>query len=453
MVRQAHNMETASETRMDLVDSAIRPTAGNPSRFELLFESNPSPVMVINRETLQFLAVNDAALAFYGYDREEFLALRLPDIRPEQIQGEIQGMIERFSDPTLPDVPRLHVTKGGERRIVRVSARVFDYDGVSAILATIFDMTRQQRMEEEVHRARQFLKTIVDRVPSALYVKDAETGQYILYNPAAERMFGRVRDSMIGRTAAQLFSPDEAARIAEQDEAVMHAGPEGISSEGSFRVGDGSHRHVRIKKVVIGDSEPGERRYILAVAEDITEERQREERIAHMASHDELTGLANRWLLQQRLEEARRDAAGAGGMIAIHYIDMDGFKGVNDSRGHAAGDALLKAVAVRMLETVRRTDLVARLGGDEFAVLQHPVQGEQEVAVLAGRLVERLSLPYLIESGESVVSASIGVALARGGQPVDQLIDEADQALYAAKRAGRNRFVIAGPAMEHDILP
>lgn len=414
---------------------------GPQNRFQVLFDLNPSPVMLINRETLHFIAINDAALEFYGYSRAAFLNLRLPDIRPEKIQGEIAGMIERFDDPTLPDVPRLHLTRSGERRIVRVSARELGYDGVPAILATIFDMTRQQRMEDEVRRARAFLKNVVDRVPSALFAKDAETGQYIFYNSAAERVFGHTREQVVGRTSSEIFPPAEAQRMLKQDQEALVAGPTGITAEEIIARPDGHDRYIRLKKVLITDGASDEKRYILGVAEDVTEERLREAEIAHLASHDVLTGLANRWLFHQRLQDAQRNASGSDDLLAIHYIDLDGFKAVNDTMGHATGDLLLKSVADRMLKAVRRSDLVARFGGDEFAILQTSIRNGHEATSLAERLVEGLAQPY--EIGEAVcrVSASVGVSLATIRSPAERIIESADSALYAAKRGGRRRYV------------
>ena len=424
------------------LEEAADPGAAQASRFQLLFDSNPSPVMVINRDSLQFIDVNAAALDFYGYTKDEFLALCLPDIRPELNAGDIEGMIKRFGDPTLPDVPRLHLTKAGERKIVRVSARTLDFDGVPAILATIFDMTRQQMMEDEVHRARAFLKSVVDRVPTALYAKDAATGQFIFCNSMAEQVFGLTRDQVVGRTTEQIFPPEEAARLLQQDARARQAGPAGIADEGIYIGRDGKKRRLHLKKVLISDGGPDARQYFLGVAEDVTEARLREAEIAHLASHDVLTGLPNRWLFHTRLHDAQKVDGHEDTCMAIHYIDLDGFKAVNDTLGHATGDLLLKCVAERMSQIVRRKDVVARFGGDEFAVLQTTVQHAREATCLAERLVHSLSEPYELNGHLCHVSASIGVAVAALRSPAERLIEQADAALYAAKRGGRKRFVL-----------
>ena len=423
---------------------AIDGPAQNTTGFEILFDATPTPILVLDRETLRFVRVNDAALAFYGYSLEEFLALRLPDIRPEKIPGEIEGMIARFDDPTLPDTPRLHLTKAGEWRIVKVNARIFDFDGRPAILAAVFDMTREQELQRDLRAAKTFLRNMVDGVPMAMFAKDAASGRYISYNSAAEQLFGIARADMIGNVAADVFGAEEARKFTEQDCQVQDAGPAGITSEVVICHPQRGERCIRMKKVVVSDGEADGRRYILAVAEDVTEERLREAQIAHYASHDGLTGLANRWLFQQKLAEARQ-AAGASGArgIAVHYIDLDGFKAVNDSWGHRVGDGVLAEAARRMQSILREGDVVARFGGDEFAVLQVGISSIRLVKVLAERLVATLSEPYHVDGHVCDIGASIGICRPRPSMTLDGVIEEADRALYTAKRQGKGRFVLS----------
>jgi diguanylate cyclase (GGDEF)-like protein len=182
----------------------------------------------------------------------------------------------------------------------------------------------------------------------------------------------------------------------------------------------------------------------IAIVEDVTERRQAEARVLYMATHDALTGLANRAELMtglaRRLTELREPAA----ILAVLYLDLDYFKSVNDTQGHAAGDALLKFMADRLRATAGPDDLVGRLGGDEFAVVQRVASAEAAVD-LARRLVAALDRPG--EQGGSGVS--IGLALAPGhGLDADQLLACADAALYAAKAAGKGRFRLYEPAME-----
>ncbi|OAI22719.1 hypothetical protein A1351_03935 [Methylosinus sp. R-45379] len=160
--------------------------------------------------------------------------------------------------------------------------------------------------------------------------------------------------------------------------------------------------------------------------------------LAALAGRDHLTGLANRILLQEKLEEAGARIEQAGGLFALHYLDLDRFKEVNDSFGHITGDALLRAVAERLTQTVRQGDTVARLGGDEFVVIQLGIQLSDEAELLARRIVQAVGAPYDLLGGTIQIGVSIGVALApRDGAGLEQLVSCADAALYRMKRKGR----------------
>lgn len=178
------------------------------------------------------------------------------------------------------------------------------------------------------------------------------------------------------------------------------------------------------------------------VLEDVNERRQAQARIAHMAHHDVLTGLPNRLLFTERLREAFRSGGGerASG-VALMCMDLDRFKEVNDTLGHAAGDQLLKSVAERINAVLREGDTVARLGGDEFAVIQVHANQPEAAAALARRLVETLCAPFRIGNSEVNIGASIGIALPRdGASSPEELMQQADMALYRAKESGRNQF-------------
>jgi diguanylate cyclase (GGDEF)-like protein len=176
------------------------------------------------------------------------------------------------------------------------------------------------------------------------------------------------------------------------------------------------------------------------VGSDVSIAKESEERIAHLASHDSLTGLPNRMSFQDSLMLGLEDVVQAGRRFALLCLDLDGFKAVNDTFGHPAGDALLRAVAGRLRHCVRDQDRIARVGGDEFSVLQ-PNGDAQTAAALALRIIENLSAPYQIDQIDVAISVSIGVALApENGVQLDELIRNGDRALYEAKLAGRRVF-------------
>jgi diguanylate cyclase (GGDEF)-like protein len=182
--------------------------------------------------------------------------------------------------------------------------------------------------------------------------------------------------------------------------------------------------------------------------EDITARRQAEAQIAHMAHHDPLTDLPNRVRLRERLEEALHHVR-RGDQLAVLYLDLDHFKSVNDTLGHSVGDALLKTVARRLLGCVRDTDTVARLGGDEFAVIQTALQQPTDAAKLATRIREELQQPYDLEDHQVPADVSIGISIAPSDSlDPDQLLKNADMALYRAKSDGRGTFRFFEPEMD-----
>jgi diguanylate cyclase (GGDEF)-like protein len=189
----------------------------------------------------------------------------------------------------------------------------------------------------------------------------------------------------------------------------------------------------------------------VATHEDITEQRRSEIKIEYMAHHDSLTDLANRVLLNDRLEHAlaRIDREG---MLAVHHLDLDQFKAVNDTFGHPAGDKLLKIVADRLRGLVRESDTIARMGGDEFVIVQVPISEPAEATSLAQRIIRLMSEPYDLDGHQAVIGASIGIAVGpNDGLSPDKLLRNADLALYRAKGDGRGTFRFFEPAMDQQM--
>ncbi|HMH60360.1 MAG TPA: EAL domain-containing protein [Bradyrhizobium sp.] len=186
----------------------------------------------------------------------------------------------------------------------------------------------------------------------------------------------------------------------------------------------------------------------VATHEDITEQRRSEVKIEYMAHHDSLTELANRVLLNERLEYAL-DRTDPEQMVAVHHLDLDQFKAVNDTFGHPAGDKLLRIVADRLRGLVRETDTIARMGGDEFVIVQSAIADPADATSLAQRVIRLMSEPYDLDGQQAVIGASIGIAVGPGdGSSADKLLRNADLALYRAKGDGRGTFRFFEPAMD-----
>jgi diguanylate cyclase (GGDEF)-like protein/PAS domain S-box-containing protein len=277
-------------------------------------------------------------------------------------------------------------------------------------------------------------------------VKDARDHRYLLANRVAEAEFGLSRDAIVGKTAFDLFAAKFAEKIAADDEQALQS-TDGLSLD-EHAVGSAvtGRRYITSKRIGIRD-QAGDPRYIINVVEDVTERRRADEQIAHMAHYDALTDLPNRTLFRTQIERELAKTS-QGEQFALLYVDIDEFKGINDSLGHHVGDELLKTVATRIRGCLKETDLIARLGGDEFAVIQTAVGSTDDVVEFVTRIHEAIRQPYQCLGHQLSSDASIGIALApQHGTELDQLIKNADLAMYAAKAEGRRTHRFFEPAM------
>jgi diguanylate cyclase (GGDEF)-like protein/PAS domain S-box-containing protein len=314
-------------------------------------------------------------------------------------------------------------------------------------VSTHDDVTEQKRLEQQLDRSQKFLNTIVENAPIPIFVKEASSLRYVLVNRAGETFWGTCRAEMIGKTAHDVFAKEEADLIAARDEQLLRSDQPSFDERQVLTPRNGIRSIVSRRLTVREDD--GKSRYVVGVIEDVTERKLAENRIAHMAHHDALTDLPNRFLLRERLEQeltyVRR-----GGQLAVLYLDLDHFKSVNDTLGHSTGDELLKATADRLRGCLRNADFIARLGGDEFAIIQTRLEQLTDAAVLAQRLRdEMIRAPFELNSHHTVVDISVGIALApNDSMDADQLLRSADMALYGAKSDGRGTYRFFAPDMD-----
>jgi diguanylate cyclase (GGDEF)-like protein/PAS domain S-box-containing protein len=314
----------------------------------------------------------------------------------------------------------------------------------SGWIATIEDITERRKLEQERDRNYAFLSQIIDHIPSQITVKSAQDRRYLLVNRVAETQFGISREQIIGRTAFDIF-PKASADIvkADDDKALQSAG--GLFKD-EHRQATG-HRYITSNRIGIRN-QAGELNYIINVVEDVTERRRTAEKIAHLAHYDALTDLPNRVLFREQIERELHKAV-AGERFALLYIDIDEFKGINDSLGHHVGDELLKAVAARIRACIKPADLIARLGGDEFAVIQTEAGDRENVVEFVTRIHDAIREPHQCLGHQLTTDASIGIALApQDGTDLDQLIKNADLAMYGAKAEGRRTHRFFEPVMD-----
>lgn len=296
-------------------------------------------------------------------------------------------------------------------------------------------------------RTRRFLDTIIENVPVPIVVKEPHTNKFVLVNQAYEAFVGLPRDRLIGSTVFDFFPPKDAEMIAQYDDEAVKFNKRLISADFPVKTPANGPRIVTTTRLVVcdGNDKP---QCLIAVIEDITEKKKAEAEIAYMAHHDPLTGLANRARFAERLDDALTRVR-RGGKLAVHFLDLDRFKDVNDTLGHPVGDELLKVVAERLRGGVRETDTVARLGGDEFAIIQTAVKQPEDILVLANRIREVIKAPYDLNGLQAAVGVSIGISTApNDATNTAELMKRADMALYKAKAEGRGTYRFFEPEMD-----
>ena len=302
------------------------------------------------------------------------------------------------------------------------------------------ELEHSERSRQALLRdSRERLAQVIDTVPAMISAVDRD-GRCVFVNAYQARFSGLDSTRCIGGDAAAMFEPAEPEYSRALDRIVFESGEPLPSFEQEVTATSGAKRVFLTTKSPLRDHAQAVVS-VLTTALDITERKEAESRLRHMALHDALTNLPNRSLLQRRIErELARGRRGDHG-FALHFLDLDRFKGVNDVLGHQLGDRMLQAVAKRLRETVRDRDTVARLGGDEFAVLQTDVMQSEDAGALARHIIDALVQPFSCDGQEMTLTASIGITLSPAdAEGVDELLRNADLAMYRVKADGRNGF-------------
>ncbi|MCG2625112.1 EAL domain-containing protein [Bradyrhizobium sp. WYCCWR 13023] len=308
-----------------------------------------------------------------------------------------------------------------------------------------------KRAEQDLLRAREFLDSIIENIPIAVFAKDARDSRYILLNRAGEEYYGMPRQEMLGKTPEQIFPDDIARLVNEQDRRVVDSGTPMFLEGHLLEVGvNGPDRVVNSRKLLVRDGN-GAPQYLVGVIEDVTERINNEARISHLARHDALTDLPNRSAFNTALAERLERAQEASTSFAVLSLDLDRFKDVNDVFGHPVGDMMMRAAAERLVAEADGA-FVARIGGDEFTILMPDDIRREDVLSLAERMVEAIGKELEVDDFLSHVGLSVGIAVyPDDGVDAATLLANADSALYRAKREGRGRVCFFETEMDREL--
>ncbi len=359
------------------------------------------------------------------------LDLVLPASRPRAVRL-LESVVDRSGGPAQVRLA------GAQERWVAVRGAPGERGEVVLSLTEVTgEVLARRRLRRSEHRFRAAFEAAAHG--TALV---SERGHVVTTNPALAQLLGRSREDLAVRHVAELVDPPEGGpadwtRQGTVARRLRHAGGELVDA-------------LVTVSPVQGDE--GERLYLVQV-QDVTERRRSEQRLQHLALHDQLTDLPARHLLLERLEGALQRRSPAAPLVAALFVDLDEFKLVNDALGHEVGDLVLRETAARLRAVTRPQDTVARLSGDEFVVVCPALGGEDEAVAIADRLSEALRPPVVVGEDEVLVSASIGVAFSTPGETsAAALLRDADAAMYRAKQLGRRRYEVFDTALRDRAL-
>ncbi|TFW02518.1 EAL domain-containing protein [Oxalobacteraceae bacterium OM1] len=424
-------------------DLATSPTtAASEALFRELFQRHSSIMLLIDPARGIIVDGNRAACEFYGYPEEILRGMQLSRINTQgdaDIHHEMQNALAERRNYFV----FYHRLARGEVRTVEVHSSSIIVDGRTLLFSIVFDITQRKLAEHSLRTA----SLVFENSSEAMSVLDPH-GYMITVNPAFTAVTGYPPEEAVGAHKSLLQSDRE-------DPEVYRTLWQTIEATGSWQ-GEiwtrrkNGERFLRWLSVSTIYDENGVVKSRVAQFSDVTRKRETDELIWRQANFDALTGLPNRAMFHDRLEQAIMKAARQGEQLALLFLDLDYFKEVNDTLGHAMGDRLLQLAAQRLHHCVRASDTVARLGGDEFTVILNDVAEAHSVERVVQTILRTMAEPFLLGVEKVYVSASIGITLfPADGNDADLLIKHADQAMYAAKEQGRNRFSYFTPSMQN----
>ena len=438
--RALRSMGTVQDiTERKRVDETLR---DSEERFSKAFHASPLMVSIARASDGRFIDANRNYERDFGWKREELIGRTSLDVGlwPDE-ETRRTWVIVLMRDGRVVDWETTWRHRNGEQRSISISAETVDVNGERCILAFVMDITAKKQAEAAI----QLYASAFQHSAEAILISDGDN-RILAVNAAFTRLTGYTGDEARGRNPRFLATGQTPAATYREMWAGLH--------ETGFWQGEiwdrrknGTTYPKWLSLSVIRDA-AGEITHYIGSFADISERKVAEERITRLANHDALTGLFNRLSLRERLEQALATVKREHRALAVMFIDMDHFKAINDSLGHAVGDELLLEVARRLRHDVRDSDIVARLGGDDFVVVLTDVEGANAAARVADKVLRALGQPYRIREHQLHSTPSIGVAFFPiDGDDGETLLKNADTAMYHAKSHGRNNVQFFTAAM------
>jgi diguanylate cyclase (GGDEF)-like protein/PAS domain S-box-containing protein len=414
-------------------------------RFAVAFRASPIAASIGRIADSCLIEVNTKWQRDFGWTREDLIGKKALELGIWPDLATRQAFVEALRrDGSVYDHLTRWRRKDGELRDVSISAELIDMDGELCVLAFATDVTERLRAERALAESEARNRRIVETTNEGIWTVNPDA-RVSYVNRRMTEMLGYAQEEIIGRTAEDFLYPEDFAEHRQQ----IAMREQGLSSdyERRFRRKDGSELWTHVSGTAIMNPD-GSYGGAFGMFTDISHLKEQQRQLQHIAHYDALTGIPNRVLLADRMQLALAQARRADRLMAVCYVDLDGFKPINDKFGHEVGDRLLVEIAQRLREGLRGGDTVARLGGDEFVLLLS-IERREECGVAIRRVLDAIAQPLTVADTPVTVSASIGVALyPLDDADPDTLLRHADQAMYAAKQEGRNRYHLFDP--DHD---
>jgi diguanylate cyclase (GGDEF)-like protein/PAS domain S-box-containing protein len=434
------------DTQAQVTTSAFASEA-NEFWFRKLFEASPDPAWII--ENNRFVECNEAAIQALGYDsKNDFLNTHPSELSPlyqpdgQDSYSKAEQLLALVRERGRHRFEWLHKKADGSHFFAEVTLSLLDFQGRSIIYCLWRDISDRKETEIKLELASR----IMESTSEGVLVTD-ENGIILSVNPAFSKITGYTAAEALGNQPSMLRSDHHTSDFYQkmwQD--VLNSGRWEGEIWNRRKNGEVYPEWLTINRIPPQNGMPAR---FAAVFHDITEQRQANERIQYLAFHDALTGLPNRALFQDRLVHAVERAHREEKRLSVTFIDLDGFKEVNDSLGHDVGDLLLQEVAKTIRTRLRRgVDTVARLGGDEFVVLMEDLREVEHCACLAAEIIEDIAKPMQLRGHPIRIGASMGMAFfPEDGKEALELMKHADTAMYAAKASGKGVYRFFQPEM------